>query len=208
MNDHIVKPVSPPTLYARVLHWLDAEAPTSAAAAAGVDPSTALDTGPSALAAGTASTPLGGAATALTLAPPDAPASPLTTAMASAAAAVPPGLERLAGIAGLDLAIGLHFLAGRVETYRRTLARFAQQYRDGLAEFAVDTAPDFVHLAHVAHALRGAAATLGATTLKAQASAVEAACAAADPAARALGRQLNVSLRSLAAEITEALTEA
>jgi HPt (histidine-containing phosphotransfer) domain-containing protein len=128
-------------------------------------------------------------------------------AMASATAAVPPGLERLAGIAGLDPAIGLHFLAGRVDTYRRTLTRFAQQYRDGLTEFTVETPPDFVHLAHVAHALRGAAATLGATALKAQANAVESACAAADPAARALGRELNVSLRSLAAEISAALTE-
>jgi HPt (histidine-containing phosphotransfer) domain-containing protein len=146
------------------------------------------------------------------LAQPAAPATistskPTTTAAFATAAALP-GLERLADIAGLDTAIGLHFLAGRIEIYRRTLARFAQQYRDGLPELMVDAPPDFVRLAHTAHALRGALATLGAIALKVQANAVESACAVADPSARVLARELNVSLRSLAADISAALTEA
>jgi CheY-like chemotaxis protein len=203
MNDHIVKPVSPPALYARLLHWLDVEPAVGASIAATRDQSQP------ALEAGTGLMPFK-AVMRPVLAQPDDRASTATPPLpqTAASAATQPGLERIAGIAGLDSAIGLHFLAGRVETYRRTLARFAQQYRDGLPEYAVDTPPDFVHLAHVAHALRGAAATLGATALKAQANAVESACAVADPSARALARELNVSLRSLAAEIAAALAPA
>jgi HPt (histidine-containing phosphotransfer) domain-containing protein len=189
-------------LYARLLHWLDVET------AAGASTAASRDQSQPALEAGTGLVPFK-AVMRPVLAQPDARASTSTPPPPTVeSAATQPGLERIAGIAGLDPVIGLHFLAGRVETYRRTLARFAQQYRDGLPEYAADTPPDFVHLAHVVHALRGAAATLGATALKAQANAVESACAVADPSARALARELNVSLRSLAAEIAAALAPA
>jgi CheY-like chemotaxis protein len=197
MTDHIVKPVYPKLLYARVLYWLDR----------GARPADVAIEAPSAgQAAPAASTPVPASAE-----PVPAPAAAVVPSPSTDLASPTPGdeaqrvLARLSRIEGLDTALGLHYLAGRGEVYERLLARFADQYRDGLVELGAEPRPGPPQLGRIAHALRGAAATLGASALQAQANAVEAACGTNDPAAQTLADDLDDSVRHLASRIFAAL---
>ncbi|NHC05249.1 CBS domain-containing protein [Azonexus fungiphilus] len=93
-------------------------------------------------------------------APPAAPAAIPETAAADDAAA----LERLARIPGLDSKAGLHAVRGKLTIYRRLLGSFAETHLDDFARIRELLAADQRDEAHrLAHSLKGAAGTLGAT---------------------------------------------
>jgi len=80
--------------------------------------------------------------------------------------------QRLAGIAGLDLAAGLHACGGRWHIYRTVLHKFVQMYAKGLPELSDEaSAPNALRQA--AHSLRGASGTIGATAVQALAARLE-----------------------------------
>ncbi|WP_295388179.1 ATP-binding protein [uncultured Thiodictyon sp.] len=112
--------------------------------------------------------PRGGGPAASTPVQPDA-GSALGDAAPTAAL-----LERLAAIPGLDTALGLRNVAGRAERLVRMLRLFVDSSRDTPARvrerLAADDPPGAQRLAH---GLKGAAATLGATAVQAQALELE-----------------------------------
>jgi two-component system, sensor histidine kinase and response regulator len=84
--------------------------------------------------------------------------------------------DRLAGIDGLDLDAGLKVVRGKVPAYLRILRLFAEghaldheQLRHHLDRH------DFLAAEHAAHALKGSASNIGATTIRQLAAALEAA---------------------------------
>ena len=86
-------------------------------------------------------------------------------------------------IAGLDAALALKHVGGRVAAYRRLLRQFALHYSGGAADLEAalaQGASPAVRLA--AHSLKGASATLGALRLAALAETLEVAAAARCPA--------------------------
>ncbi len=69
-------------------------------------------------------------------------------------------------IDGLNSARGLGFMAHRIDLYRRALSRFVQRYGAPWAELDdAIVAGDWSRCVHLAHSLRGAAATVGAERL-------------------------------------------
>jgi PAS domain S-box-containing protein len=97
---------------------------------------------------------------------PPAPSFSMSTVAASEAAFPP--------VPGLDVAAGLRSVAGRAATYRRLLGLFVAHHADDMtairAALAVENREEARRLAH---ALKGAAATLGAGALSTAALAVE-----------------------------------
>jgi HPt (histidine-containing phosphotransfer) domain-containing protein len=90
----------------------------------------------------------------------------------------------------LDYAAGLDRMMGDREMFLRVLARFRQDYRDGVARVraAID-AGDLALAQRLAHTLKGAAAMIEARGLRQQAVDTEQALRAGDtPGAQALGR--------------------
>jgi two-component system sensor histidine kinase/response regulator len=79
-------------------------------------------------------------------------------------------LARLAAIPGLDTALALRHLAGRVERLAHLLRVFADSHREAPARLRerLDCG-DGDGARRIAHGLKGAAATLGATAIQAQA---------------------------------------
>ncbi len=87
-------------------------------------------------------------------------------AAAGAGIGVPGAPSTAPTVDGLNAALGLGFMGGRTDLYRRALTRFAQRYAtpwtdldDALA------AGEWARCVYVAHSLRGAAATIGAERL-------------------------------------------
>ncbi|MEJ8849846.1 response regulator [Variovorax rhizosphaerae] len=119
---------------------------------------------------------------------------------------------------GIDQAAGLATCQGKVELYRRLLAKF----RDSQAGFAEDFAQalegeDASAPARVAHTLRGTAGNVGALALAQAAAALESACqqglrdgALSEPLAAVVGELTPVieGLRQLEASTAPAATEA
>ncbi|MCP5149599.1 MAG: PAS domain S-box protein [Chromatiales bacterium] len=123
MNDQLVKPVLPETLYSTVLRYLGRETKTTVAAAAS--------------------------------SPAPAPDGPDADAIATLEAA------------GVDFAIGLVRVGGRVDTYRRMLRRFAERAPDDLSRIEAGIAAgELWAVARLAHGLRGAAGALGMSRLQ------------------------------------------
>ncbi len=82
--------------------------------------------------------------------------------------------ERLAHIEGYSLEQGLNSAAARMDMLVRLLRSFATQYRDGDPHLeAACRASDWRAVAEAAHSVRGACATLGASTAAALAHALE-----------------------------------
>ncbi|MDE2370077.1 MAG: PAS domain-containing protein [Burkholderiales bacterium] len=125
---------------------------------------------------------------------------------AATAAAARPGTA-VPVVDGLDAAVALRYLGGRVETYRRILQQFATHYADSPAvlQGALERG-DGQALAQYAHSIRGASAAIGATRLPALAAAVEAAVAHAAPPAdlEAAVQALRVELEAVVTAITAA----
>jgi PAS domain S-box-containing protein len=135
---------------------------------------------------------------------PHVPAG-LAAASSAPPAAAPDASPPFPPIPGLDIAAGLQTVGGRVDAYRRLLGLFVTHHatdsarvRDALAGRRYEEAR------RAAHALKGAAATLGACELAAAALAVENAVRAEVEAVTldALGRELDTILTALVAALT------
>jgi len=130
-------------------------------------------------------------------------AAPAAVADPSAA---PPELAALDSVAGLDWQAGLRHFGGRSASYLRGLQRFASVYGEGLlltAQPAPDAAPDAApdtardQLLRHMHSMRGAAGTIGAASLQAQAARIEALLHGGRPQP-----QIDDALQSLRDELT------
>jgi len=126
---------------------------------------------------------------------------------ASAQAARPDGdaalLPELRRLPGLDVELGLRAVRGRPERYLSILATFAERHADDALRMQEACAKaDCEDLRHLAHTLKGVAATVGAVLLQQRALEVEMAARAGDAggAARpldALGDELSALLSGL-----------
>jgi CheY-like chemotaxis protein len=93
---------------------------------------------------------------------------------------LPAGID---AIAGLDTTLGVTRIGGKTDAYLRLLAQFAEHYREGLGAIETDhTSGNRDQARRIAHSLKGAAGTIGATMLQELAAALEAAIASAAPA--------------------------
>ncbi|MBX3620693.1 MAG: PAS domain S-box protein [Rhizobacter sp.] len=117
--------------------------------------------------------------------------APVSTTPPPAAPPPPPPPEDAARTApsavpqvrGLDAALGLRYVGGRVDVYRRALRQFAQHYDGALAEIQAELArEDRVALGRMAHSVKGASGAIGAARLTQLAAALEAAIQAHQPA--------------------------
>ncbi len=127
----------------------------------------------------------------------DGSASSRVAVPAVVAPAVDAGLyERLAAIAQLDAAAGLKVVCGKLPTYRRILALFADSHAND-AQRLQDLLEqgDFAQLRQLAHALKGAAGNIGAQGVRAQALALEMA------AERSHTAQAQAAVQALATEV-------
>lgn len=126
----------------------------------------------------------------------------------SAAAAVQPELQALAGIDGLDLTSGLRQCGNRAPMYRHMLTRFAEIYAQPLPPPTEPQGEPDLPLRERAHSLRGASATVGAVQVQALAAALEALCddAAAAVADRRRAHEVLVAaVTALVTRLREAL---
>jgi two-component system, sensor histidine kinase and response regulator len=80
----------------------------------------------------------------------------------------------LTGIVGLDSRFGLQAVRGRMESYLRLLAKFAENHRDDFADIRSDLAAGKRDEARrLAHSLKGVSATLGAVLINKASAALE-----------------------------------
>jgi PAS domain S-box-containing protein len=98
----------------------------------------------------------------------------LSAAVSSTLAPTAPPVALPPPIDGLDMALGLHHASGKQALYAHLLQRFASQHADSASVLRASLAQNDHHSArHLAHNLRGLAATLGASALSASAAALE-----------------------------------
>jgi two-component system sensor histidine kinase/response regulator len=140
--------------------------------------------------------------------PARAPAadSPRAAVRAGAAAHLP---AELATVPGLDVASGIARIGGRADAYVRLLRQFVARYESPapLAESLAAGRGDQARM--LAHSLKSAAGTIGATTLQVLAAALETSIVAAKPADRiaADAAALNAELSTLVTILRAALPE-
>ncbi|MFO1329540.1 MAG: PAS domain-containing protein [Rubrivivax sp.] len=131
------------------------------------------------------------------------------TVTAPEAAAALPLEQRLAGVAGLDVAQALHHMGARSSVLERVLQRFVQRYRDGDAGLrAAARAQDAAALARACHALRGASSALGALALTQSLQDLERRALAPDADGAALAPQalrIDAELTVLTGDVARAL---
>ncbi|MBI5260089.1 MAG: response regulator [Burkholderiales bacterium] len=130
-------------------------------------------------------------------------------AWARAAGPARPLAERLAEVAGYDPTIGLHNMAGNLQTLERVIRRFVADYAEGMPVLCATGTPQQREAAASAcHSLRGACATLGALGLAHALALYEQALAAPDDPAmlQALGLSVQADLRALAGGLAAALS--
>ena len=122
----------------------------------------------------------------------EATLEPIPAAPATAVDPVPLQ-DRLALVDGLDIRQAMRFVGGRLPALRRMLDRFVATYELGVGEVDVQ----------IAHSLRGACATAGATQLQsALVSYEEAVAAGAAPVElRRQADMINANLRALCASL-------
>ena len=108
-------------------------------------------------------------------------------------------LARLKEIPGLDAATGLKCLSGRMDRYLPLLHKLVEAHQTDMATLLTRfAAGDKVEARRLAHSLKGASATLGATRIQTEASALEQAIMADHPAAE---------IEALATRTAEAQTD-
>lgn len=147
MNDHLSKPVDPDKLFATLQCWLQPR-PVVGAAVAGA----------------LSSLPLSSASSIAVVATTAKMASVVETSLA----------ERLMAVAQLDAAAGLKVVCGKLPTYQRILAMFADNHAgDAIRLQALVAEGDVVQAKRLAHTLKGVAANIGAEGVRAQALALE-----------------------------------
>jgi signal transduction histidine kinase/HPt (histidine-containing phosphotransfer) domain-containing protein/FixJ family two-component response regulator len=174
MNDYIAKPLDVQAMFATIARWVVAPA---APAGAG---------GARSAAAGAATEQASRAAPGAAANRPAARAAPATGAAVLAvpsAPAVP--AHGLPALPGIDMAGGLRRCLHDAALYRNLLTRFSAalaRFADQFAQARSD--PDPTSARRCAHTLRGAAGNIGAHAVEKAASALEGACAKAEPAAR------------------------
>jgi PAS domain S-box-containing protein len=97
-------------------------------------------------------------------------------AAAEAAAPVRLDEEVFARIPGLNAELGLRFVGGGVEVYRRILRQFAAHYADTNEQLSTHLAArDYPQIVAIAHSLKGVCGLLGAASVQTAAEALEAA---------------------------------
>jgi CheY-like chemotaxis protein/HPt (histidine-containing phosphotransfer) domain-containing protein len=116
--------------------------------------------------------------------------------------------SELPSVSGLDTRVGLGYLGGRVDLYRRVLRQFVRHYGDSLGDLEQQLAAnDPATLQATAHSIKGASATVGAVRLSQLAHDLEAAVIErlpADAIASACDAMMR-ELESLVASISENL---
>jgi two-component system, sensor histidine kinase and response regulator len=91
--------------------------------------------------------------------------------------------QTLGAVAGLDLVVGLRSVSGRLESYLRVLALFVRSHANDVAELRQHLDSGARPAAQrLVHTLKGAAATLGAETVRARALELELALRTEAPA--------------------------
>jgi HPt (histidine-containing phosphotransfer) domain-containing protein len=125
------------------------------------------------------------------------------------AGAKQPGIPAgIAAITELDTALGVMRIGGKTDAYLRLLAQFAEHYRDRLGTLDADlVSGDRNEARRLAHSLKGAAGTIGATMLQDLAAALEADITSAAPALEtaAKARAVQTHLRGLVDALDAAL---
>ncbi len=115
--------------------------------------------------------------------------------------------QRLAAVAGLDVAAGLRNVGGQIGALQRVLTRFVATYHQG--EPALAATSPLAARRHACHSLRGACATIGALALRDRAIELEEALdRAAEPVPAAVdeqARQLDAALVDLGRDLAAAL---
>lgn len=116
---------------------------------------------------------------------------------------------RLAEIADLDMAAGLKLVRGKLESYRRILALFADSHGEDVAKMgALIGQNDLVAAERLAHALKGAAGNVGALPIHSLASTLDIALKHSDrPAAEVALAPLAERLHALIMALHSALAE-
>ncbi|MDO8958283.1 MAG: PhnD/SsuA/transferrin family substrate-binding protein [Rhodocyclaceae bacterium] len=128
--------------------------------------------------------------------PPQTPVPPAAVVAEPAIALVLPGV---------DVAAGLGRVNGNLATYRRVLTLFRDHHGNDAAQMrAALAAGQRDETGRLAHALKGAAATLGAEAVRARAMAVEMACrqGATDESVAVLLQALETELKQLLAALS------
>ena len=111
-------------------------------------------------------------------------------------------------MSGLDARLGLSYLGGRADLYRRVLRQFVNHYGDGLTDLQASLSIDDTSaLRAAAHSIKGAAAAIGAAHLSQRASDLEAAVSShrPDDEISALSTAMMRELGSLVSSIRENL---
>jgi signal transduction histidine kinase/CheY-like chemotaxis protein len=156
MNDHVAKPVDPALLFGALLKWLPAQTPLPVAVGT-TQPGTEAE-------------------------PMSAPANVVPTPVVPDSDA---GLHaRLAAIPDLDIAAGLAVVRGNWASYRRILKLFSDGHGDDGEHLATHLQQGNLNAAErVAHALKGVAGNVGATTIQRMAVDLDGALKRGDAAA-------------------------
>ncbi len=121
----------------------------------------------------------------------------------------PGGDAEMPMIAGIDVDLALRYVSGSVELYRRVLRQFVQHYGNDFLDMEEEfTDDDKDALRHVAHSIRGASASIGATRLPRLAMELETAIGKRAPRAEiaAARRAMWGELRQLVNNVGECLT--
>ena len=133
------------------------------------------------------------------------PESPAAAVERGAVPVVTAPLPALPAIPGLDAQAGLSHVHGHIDTYRRLLGMFTEQHAQDIGRIQdCLAAGDMTAAVRLAHSLKGAAAALGAESLRAAAEAEEMALRAGNEAASEPLQALQAALETLIKELEKA----